>query len=148
MPARWAFTNGSLLPTTPATQQAALVLVQIHGKDRHVLKLSPTKCTKHATALARPCFCVGGGFFSRSLCPVNVFWRNATSATLPGSPPAPPLLKSDVNRILNAAFTKEGIAGGGRYTAHAFRRGAASEILRSGSSLATIMRSGGWNPGG
>ena len=37
---------------------------------------------------------------------------------------------------------------GHRYSPHAFRRGATREILNSGSTFPTILKSGIWNSGG
>ena len=113
-----------------------------------MLKLSSRKCTAEASVLMRPCFCASGGLFPRSLCPVHILWESILQTTSPGDLLFPALINANINRILKAAFTRAGVVDGPRFSAHCFRRGAANELLRSGPSLATIMKAGGWTSGG
>ena len=76
------------------------------------------------------------------------YGRPSCSTPRPDNRFFPALARSNINRIIKASFSKAGISNGATYAAHCYRRGAANEILRSGSSLATIMRAGGWNSGG
>lgn len=82
------------------------------------------------------------------MCPIHSLWEAVSAHTPPGQPLFPSLIRSNINRILKATFPKAGIRPWGRYSAHFGRRGAANEILRSAPSLATIMRTGGWQSGG
>ena len=148
LPMRRAFASDPLLPNTPPSGKAVLGLVTIKGEERLVLKLSSRKCTAQTSVLMRPCFCDGGGLFPRSLCPIHALWASVLRSTAPGDLLFPSLAKANINRILKAVLTKAGVVDGSRFSAHCFRRGAANELLRSGSSLATIMKAGGWTSGG
>ena len=80
--------------------------------------------------------------------PIRVFWEGVLTAAQPGDVLFPSLIRSNINRILKATLRRAGVSGGGRYSAHCFRRGAADELLRPGPSLATITKAGGWTSGG
>ena len=123
-------------------------LASIRGEERLALKLPSRKCTAAASVLMRPCLCASGGLFPSSLCPVHILWGCILRTTSPWDLLFPALTNANINRILKAAFTRAGAVGGQRFSAHCFRRGAANELLRSGPSLAAIMKAGGWTSGG
>ena len=93
----------------------------------------------------RPCFCGENSLLPQRNCPIHFFWAEVLRTAVPGQPLFPTLLNKNINRALRAALGRIDLPEFERYSSHCFRRGAATAILNSGSSLAQIMRTAGWN---
>ena len=148
LPIMYAFDGEPLLSRSGSFAKSTIGLRRIGNEDRIVLRLAFRKNTRAVTIALRPCFCDNGGLVPRSLCPIHSFWAAVTAHTRPGGFLFPTLRSRNVTRILRRSLANAGVLEGNRYTPHCFRRGIANEILRSGSTLATIMRAGGWSSGG
>ena len=79
------------------------------------------------------------------LCPIHDFWPRVQRSFLPGEQLFPNLQGKNLNRILKAILGRLNIDFAEKYSTKAFRRGAAMDIMASGSTLAQIMRSAGWH---
>ena len=133
--------------TTKAPQEGkALLGIRVIGDSpRLVLKLKKRKLNKTGAIMMRPCFCDGTGLVPAGLCPLHNFWPLIQQQILPGELLFPSLQNKNLNRILKAILKRMGVESAEKYSTKAFRRGAAMDIMASGSALAQIMRSAGWH---
>ena len=81
---------------------------------------------------------------ANALCPIHMVWPAIKERVTAGSPLFHNLTANSSNRHLKATMTALGFDQGGRYSPRAFRRGATQQILDSGSTLATILKTGVW----
>ena len=113
--------------------------------ERVVLKLRSRKATRGGAILMRPCFCDADDLGGKGICPVHDFWPAVISRSLWGEPLFPSLRTRNINRILKGMLRSMGVDESERYSTHAFRRGASMELKNSGSNLAQILKTVGWN---
>ena len=110
--------------------------------------MSPIKCTDRVETRYRPCFCEEGGLIPRAPFPIRVFGGRVLSSTAPGDQ----LLRRSENRTSIARIRfpsrRREATGGGNIPPIPPAEDRLERFYRSGSNLATIMRAGGWNPGG
>ena len=133
--------------TTKAPQScmALMGIRSIGGFPRLILKLKKRKLNKTGAIMMRPCFCDGEGMMPTGLCPIRDFSPLIQNTTLPGEGLFSSLQRRNLNRILKAILKRMGVESAEKYSTKAFRRGAAMDIMASGSTLAQIMRSAGWH---
>ena len=94
----------------------------------------------------RHCFCDSlNAMVPSGLCPVHDFWPLIQKHNLPGERLFPSLISKNLNRVLKGILSSMEIPDAHSYSTKAFRRGAAMDIMSSGSTLAQIMRSAGWS---
>ena len=115
------------------------------GSERLVLKLRTRKATRGGAILMRPCFFEGGDLGGTGICPVHDFWPTVCASSLWGEPLFPTLRSRNINRILKGMLRSMNIADADSYSTHAFRRGASMELKCSGSTLAQVLKTVGWN---
>ena len=117
----------------------------INKSPRLILKPKKRNLNMTGAITMRPCFCDIEGVTPKGLCPIHDFWDGAQRGILPNEPLHPPLQGENLNRILKAISERMQIPSAFRYSTKAFRRGAAMDIMASGSTIAQIMRSAGWH---
>ena len=111
---------------------------------RLIPKLKMRKLNKTGAIMMRPCFCDGEGLAPAGFCQIHDFWPIIQRSNLPGEGLFPTLHPKNLNGILKAISGRLEIESATKYSTKAFRRGAAMDIMASGSTLAQIMRSAGW----
>ena len=74
----------------------------------------------------------------------TIFGRPSV-APLCGGELFPTLRSRNINRILKGTLRSMKIPDANSYSTHAFRRGASMELKNSGSNLAQILKTVGWN---
>ena len=92
----------------------------------------------------RPCLCGAASEAELELCPVHAVWPQIRDRVDAGGPLFPVFTANNFNRKLKQTTTALKCPEGGRFSPHAFRRGATQEIKNSGSTFATIVKSGTW----
>ena len=143
-----ASTQDQLLSFEPQGPKALIGLQWMKETPVLAIKFRFRKNIRGGCILIRPCLCRIEDGNVRALCPIHGFW-NAFQAVAPAYGPILPTLSANsVNRQLKAIMTALGYLRPHKYSSHAFRRGATQEIFASGSTLATIAKSGGWSAGG
>ena len=146
LPARRAAAGDSLLSRHPLPHQAVLSLRSMpDGQQCLVLKLRTRKHVRSGAVLFRPCFCNGVVLASAGLCPIHDFWRVAIATNDLDSPLFPSLINRNINRVLKGTLRTMGVEDSECYSTHCFRRGASMELKRSGSTLAQVLKTVGWN---
>ena len=115
------------------------------NSERIALKLKTRKATRGGAILMRPCFCDGDDLGGKGICPVHDFWPAVCSASLWGEPLFPTLRSRNINRILKGMFRSMGVEEANAYSTHAFRRWESMELKNSGSNLAQVLKTVGWN---
>ena len=134
-----------LLSDSSPSSQAVIGLREFQGHTRLVLRLARRKNAPRGFTAMRPCFCGANALLPKHNCPIHVFWAEVLRNTAPGQPLFPTLVNKNINRVLRASLGRIAVPDSERYSSHGFRRGAATAILDSGSSLAEIMRTAGWS---
>lgn len=86
------------------------------------------------------------GVVRRSLFPFAPVGHRLSLTSARGSFPPHRFALATWGRILKRSLSKAGLADGERYSPNCFRRGVGDEIIRSVSTLASIMRAGGGRP--
>ena len=148
LPAVRAAPQDSLLLRSPLPAQLkALIGTRFLPDDseRLVLKLRPRKATRGGAILMRPCFCDADDLGGKGICPIHDFWPSVCDSSLWEEPLFPTLRSRNINRILKGMLRSMGVREAESYSTHAFRRGAAMELKNSGSNLAQILKTVGWN---
>ena len=113
-----------------------------------VIKFKYRKNIRGGCILLRPCLCNEPKMAARALCPVHFWWKKICESTRVGDPLFPKTYANSVNQQIKAVMDKLGYEQGRKYSSHAFRRGATEEIKDSGSTFATIIKSGTWTAAG
>ena len=144
LPLTRALPTDRLLASDPASSPAVIGLREFQGEQRLILKLAKRKNTRSNFSATSPCFCGDNFLLPRHNCPIHRFWKAVIANTAPGAPLFPSLQGKNFSRILRAVLGKLKVPGAEKYSPHCFRRGAATAILNSGSTLSEIMRTGGW----
>ena len=93
----------------------------------------------------RPCFCDADDLGGKGICPIHDFWPAVCKNSLWNEPLFPALRSKNINRILKGMLRSMNIPEADSYSTHAFRRGASMELKNSGSNLAQILKTVGWN---
>ena len=139
-----ALPSDKLLTQECCSQKAVIGLREFQGESRLILKLATRKNSRSAFSATRPCFCGQNALLPRRNCPIHRFWASVLKSTEPGAPLFPSYIGRNVTRVLRAVLAGIEVEDSQRYSTHCFRRGAATAILQSGSTLSEIMRTGGW----
>ena len=113
--------------------------------ERVVLKLRSRKATRGGAILMRPCFCDADDLGGKGICPLHDWWPAVCRSTSWGEPLFPAHRSKNINRILKGMLRSMGVAEAASYSTHAFRRGASMELKGSGSTLAQVLKTVGWN---
>ena len=113
--------------------------------ERLVLKLRSRKSTRGGAIIMRPCFCDADDLGGKGICPIHDFWPAVCSSSLWGEDLFPTLRSRNINRILKGMLRSMKIPDADSFSTHAFRRGASMELKNSGSTLAQILKTVGWN---
>ena len=115
------------------------------GSRRATIHWRKRKNSSKHFSMTRPCICDRTGKPRSSRCGVCALRALAHSHLEAGRALDQPLFrnmsKTKASRRLRARCLKAGVAGA---SWHCFRRGAASDILRKGGTVAYLMHSGGW----
>ena len=135
-----------LTTKSPQVHQAILGCRMIGEEPRLILKLKRRKLNKAGAIMMRPCFCDSrNAMVPSGLCPIHDFWPLVQKNNLPGERLFSSLTSKNLNRVLKGVLASMQIPNAHAYSTKAFRRGAAMDIMSSGSTLAQIMRSAGWS---
>ena len=145
LPIRRAALNDILTTKSPQAGMASMGIRSIDNAPRLILKLKKRKLNKTGAITMRPCFCDGEGLAPAGFCPIHDFWPIVQRSNLPGEGLFPTLQSKNLNRISKAILGRLEIDSATKYSTKAFRRGAAMDIMASGSTIAQIMRSAGWH---
>ena len=145
LPIRRASIGDIIVTKSPQSEKALMGIRFIGRSPRLILKLKKRKLNKTGAIMMRPCFCDGEGLVPAGLCPIHDFWPIVQRSFLPGEQLFPALQGKNLNRILKAIMARLNVEFAEKYSTKAFRRGAAMDIMASGSTLAQIMRSAGWH---
>ena len=144
LPLRRALPTDRLLSKEPLSSPAIIGLREFNGDQRLIIKLARRKNARHGFSATRPCFCGDNFLLPKHNCPIHRFWKAVIAHTEPGELLFPSLQGKKFSRILRAILAKLAVPEAEKYSSHCFRRGAATAILNSGSTLSEIMRTGGW----
>ena len=143
-PAIRASFEGDVLMRPPMRRPVLIGLRDVFGEQKLILKLRKRKNERGISILTRHCFCRGSSIAPAGLCHVRNFWP-AVRRTIGIDCPLFPSTKSkNGNSAAKAVSTKLDVPGANRYSLKGFRRGVATEIARSDSTLSTILVIGGW----
>ena len=139
-----AFKDDRITEFIPQTDKALIGTRTFKGTTVLVIKFAFRKNIRNGCILMRPCLCQEESRVANDLCPVHRIWPCIRDQVQAGEPLFPSLTANTVNRQLKATMTALGFDQGGLYSSHAFRRGATQEVKNSGSTLATILKTGTW----
>ena len=140
-----ALPSDKLLSGEKLSGGASIGLRDFHGQQRLVIKLARRKNARSGFTAFRPCFCEENSLLPKHNCPIHMFWVSILDRAAPGDMLFPALRNKNINRVLRAAFNNIGVPDAEKFSSHCFRRGAATAILNSGSTLSEIMRTAGWS---
>ena len=139
-----AYANDPITQFIPQ-EEKALIAVRCHDQTPVlVIKFAFRKNLRNGCILMRPCLCRESDQRAQKLCPVHVIWELIKDRVDPGDPLFPGWSANKVNRTLKILMAELGFDQGGKYSSHAFRRGATNEVKSCGSTLATILKTGTW----
>ena len=114
--------------------------VEIHGRDATV-HLRIRKTEPHGAVVARTCVCKSQGPILCGPCSL----RAQIMENRPASrDPSLPVFDLDQRRSIDDLRRWAAAVGAERPSWHAMRRGMATDMLKSGSSVAQIVTAGGW----
>ena len=147
LPLTRALPNELLLSDEAPSAKAVIGLREFMGENRLILKLAKRKNQRSLYTAMRPCFCTPNCLVPAQNCPIHQFWEAVIKHTHPGSPLFPSLQKKNITRIIRRVLSLLDVIDAERYSTHCFRRGAATALLDSGSTLSEIMKTGGWASG-
>ena len=126
-------------------KEKALIAVRFHSQTPVlVIKFAFRKNVRNGCILMRPCLCLEEDQTAQRLCPVHTVWEFIKERVDPGDLLFPDWNANKVNRTLKIMMTQLKFDQGGKYSSHAFRRGATNEVKSCGSTLATILKTGTW----
>ena len=140
--------HDKLLTFEPQQEKALIGPATLNQTPVLVIKFRFRKNIRGGRILIRPCLCAGARSDARALCPVHGFWEHFGHDLPDHAPLIHGLSGNPVNRHLKAIMAGLGYLRARKYSPHAFRKGATQEISASGSTLATIIKSGAWAAGG
>ena len=109
-------------------------------------KLASRKNERSLFMATMPCFCGPNVRIPEQNCPTRQFRTAVSPHTQPGAPLAPAIRSKNKTRIVLNAISNLNVGGDARYSAHCFRRGAATAPLNSGATLSQIMKTGRRSP--
>ena len=145
LPLRRAFTKDCLDDFLPMTKRTAVLGIRgAPPNESLILRLASRKNLPAGCILRRPCFCTLSKVLAHALCPVHFFWPAVRRRCPSGELLFPSITRRNVNEILRAILKKIELPYAERFSSHAFRRGAASELQSSGSQWSTVATLGDW----
>ena len=139
-----AFRDDRLTEFVPQEDKALIGIRTFKETEVLVIKFSFRKNIRNGCILMRPCLCGAASETALELCPVHAIWPHIRDRVGAGGPLFPAYTANIFNRKLKQTMTALKYPEGGKFSSHAFRRGATQEIKNSGSTLATIVKSGTW----
>ena len=139
-----AFADDRLTEFVPQEDKALIGTRTYKETTVLVIKFSFRKNIRNGCILMRPCLCDEECVTANALCPVHMVWPVIRDRVAAGDPLFPTLTTNSFNRHLKSTMTAMAVPEGGLFSSHAFRRGATQEIKDSGSTFATILKTGTW----
>ena len=113
-----------------------------------LVRLKSRKNSIFGDTVCRTCVCRGAegvsGHIPAPLCPVHALWPWIVKYRKGGQRVFCENISKSASSFLKTALRAREVAGAENYGLHSLRRGAAQSLVDSGSSLATLLRAGGW----
>ena len=140
--------NEKLLKFNPHGPKALIGPRTYRDTTALVTQFRYRKNVRGGCILIRPCLCAMASPPTRTFCPVHGFCATNRGRLIPGGPLFPNTSANNFNQRLKRVMRDLNYEDGHRYSPHAFRRGATQEIINSGSTFPTILKSGICTSGG
>ena len=134
--------NDKLLNLSPHGHNALIGPRTYHDATEMVIEFRLRKNVRGGRSLIRPCLRTMVSPPNRTFFPVHGFWATNRGRLTPGGLLSPNTPENNFNQRLKRVMRDLNYEDGRRYSAHAIRGGGTQEILNSGPTFSTILKSG------